>query len=231
MAFCSKCGAQINDGAQFCPKCGQPNNAVSQQQANQQQYVAQPQEKEHGRMYKMWHSKWNWIAAITFLIVIIAANTCNSSTSNIEQTTKEIMVEKFKKEGMNLEVKSLNLVHKSGNEYTGLAECKVDGEDAQFSLKVISDGQTVQAEWELSEVGNSDVVDSFNNDDVAQVGYKAGYEMGFQLGGDEYINENDNIQMIYTNYYSAPSTPEEKKQYDVFAENYKKGFRDGRNAR
>ena len=141
------------------------------------------------------------------------------------------MVEKFKKEGMNLEVKSLNLVHKSGNEYTGLAECKVDGEDAQFSLKVISDGQTVQAEWELSEVGNSDVVDSFNNDDVAQVGYKAGYEMGFQLGGDEYINENDNIQMIYTNYYSAPSTPEEKKQYDVFAENYKKGFRDGRNAR
>ena len=57
MAFCSKCGAQIYDGAQFCPKCGQPNNAASRQHFNQQQYGVQPKE-EHSRTYKMWHSKW-----------------------------------------------------------------------------------------------------------------------------------------------------------------------------
>ena len=47
MAFCSKCGAQINDGAQFCPTCGQPTDAASQQQVYQQpQYAAQPQQPQ-----------------------------------------------------------------------------------------------------------------------------------------------------------------------------------------
>ena len=26
MAFCGNCGTQLNDGAKFCPKCGQPTN-------------------------------------------------------------------------------------------------------------------------------------------------------------------------------------------------------------
>lgn len=33
MAFCENCGAQINDGAKFCPSCGK---AVDQDQSNQQ---------------------------------------------------------------------------------------------------------------------------------------------------------------------------------------------------
>lgn len=27
MAFCTKCGAQINNGSKFCPKCGTPIQA------------------------------------------------------------------------------------------------------------------------------------------------------------------------------------------------------------
>lgn len=47
MAFCSKCGTQYDDGAQFCPKCGQPTNAASQQQVYQQsaQAYQQPQQR------------------------------------------------------------------------------------------------------------------------------------------------------------------------------------------
>lgn len=33
MAFCANCGTQVNDGAKFCPSCGQSTN---QQNANQQ---------------------------------------------------------------------------------------------------------------------------------------------------------------------------------------------------
>lgn len=49
MAFCSKCGTQINDGAKFCPKCGQPTNAASQQQVSQpqQQYAAQQPQQQY----------------------------------------------------------------------------------------------------------------------------------------------------------------------------------------
>lgn len=233
MAFCSKCGAQINDGAQFCPKCGQPSNAVSQQQVNQQQYVAQPQEKEHSRMYKMWHSKWNWIAAIVFLIIIVAAN-MGGGTSDIEKTVKNLMVNEFKKESSTLVVKDLTLVHKSGNEYTGIAECTVDGQPAQYSLKVISDGQNVQAEWELSAV-HSDASDdeeessvsSSQANDVAETGYKHGYENGFDMAN---LDIEPDAKQTYSMTYGAPSTPEEKQMYNIYKENYERGYREGKRA-
>lgn len=235
MAFCSKCGAQINDGAQFCPKCGQPSNAVSQQQVNQQQYVAQPQEKEHGRMYKMWHSKWNWIAAIVFLIIIVAAN-MGGGTSDIEKAVKDLMVNEFKKENSTLVIKDLTLVHKSGNEYTGIAECTVDGQPAQYALKVISDGQNVQAEWELSAIrdGGSDEVEEEESNvsnsianDVAKQGYDDGYHMGFQLAD---VDMEPDAKISFTTNYGAPSTLEEKEMYNIYKQNYDKGYREGKRA-
>ena len=33
MAFCSKCGTEIQDGAKFCPSCGQPAVTAEQAQA------------------------------------------------------------------------------------------------------------------------------------------------------------------------------------------------------
>ena len=41
MAFCGKCGAQLNDGAKFCPSCGAPTGS---EQAQQQTYQ-QPQQQ------------------------------------------------------------------------------------------------------------------------------------------------------------------------------------------
>jgi len=144
MAFCRNCGTQMNDGAKFCPKCGQ---STDKSPTPQQEYVEQPQEEEPSFVYKMWHSKWNWIGAIVFFTIIVAANTCGGP----------------------------------------------------------------------------------DTDEVAEVGYKVGYDMGFASG--DIIDGNEYIQVAYSNYYPAPSTPEEKEQYDIFAENYKKGFRDGQNAR
>lgn len=37
MAFCGKCGAQLNDGAKFCPSCGAPTGSEQAQQQPQQQ--------------------------------------------------------------------------------------------------------------------------------------------------------------------------------------------------
>lgn len=48
MAFCGKCGTQVNDGTKFCPSCGATIEAPAQQQAQQQaqpnyqQQTAQP---------------------------------------------------------------------------------------------------------------------------------------------------------------------------------------------
>ena len=50
MAFCSKCGAQVQDGAGFCPACGQAMAAAPPQQPQQpyqepQQQYQQPQQQ------------------------------------------------------------------------------------------------------------------------------------------------------------------------------------------
>lgn len=51
MAFCTKCGKQLNDGVKFCPGCGANQSAADnsapeqpqyQQTQDQQQYQAQP---------------------------------------------------------------------------------------------------------------------------------------------------------------------------------------------
>ena len=157
MAFCSNCGTQVNEGVNFCPKCGQNIGAAApQQQVNQTQpqYVEEEEEVEEKKSftYRMWHSKWSWIAAAVIILIIIGSRMGGSKISNIEKTTKEIMVKETQKRGSTLVVKDITLTHRSGNEYTGVAECTLDGQNVQFALEVVSDGKTVQAEWELSDV-------------------------------------------------------------------------------
>lgn len=75
MAFCSKCGAQINDGAKFCPKCGQPTNVVSQQQENQSQQV---DDSFGAKIKRFRNSKWNWAAACVLFAAFIGIKTCDT---------------------------------------------------------------------------------------------------------------------------------------------------------
>lgn len=258
MAFCSKCGTQYNDGAQFCPKCGQPTNAASQQQVyqQQQQYFAQQEEEETIKLWQkilyvlvgpagliaglvytirkktsMAKSAFLW-GAIGTVLWFAMANMGGSSEP--ENTTKKIMVEEFKKQGSNLVVKDLTLVHKSGNEYSGIAECTVDGEAAQYAVKVIYDGNKVQAEWELSAIRSEDSddeeessVSSSQANDLAEEGYNDGYQMGFQMAD---INSEPDAKVSFTMTYGAPSTPEEKQMYNIYKENYERGYRDGKRA-
>lgn len=259
MAFCSKCGAQINEGAQFCPKCGQPINAA-RQQVHQQQFVEQEEETMKtwekiiyfligpigfiGGLFYVLRKKSSkakgaflWAAigtAVTVVYLFVANSGVNGEP---EYTTKQLMVEEFKEQGLNLVVKDLNLVHKSGNEYSGSAECSVDGEPAQYALKVIYDGHTVRAEWELSairgdafddEAEEDSSVSSSQANDIAEAGYKAGYEWGFNMADLDY--DEPDAKQSFSILYGAPSTHEEKQMFNIYKENYERGYREGRRA-
>ena len=72
---------------------------------------------------------------------------CGTSTSNLAEQVQDLMIKKFQQEGITLKVKEdLQLVHKSGNEYTGIMTVIVDGEESQLSVDVISDGKAFQYE-------------------------------------------------------------------------------------
>lgn len=195
MAFCSKCGTQLNEGAKFCPKCGQPT--TSNEMNNTQ--VSSSNDLFDSENVEVQISTWQKVVSVLFwpagVILIIAALIKKQS-----ELAKSALI--YTAVGLGLSI-GLNIA---------LGGCSNNGSQAIESVSSDS---------------------SSDYDDVAEVGYKCGYEMGFQLGtssAGEYYDGTENIQMYYTNFYPAPTTPEEKRQYKVFAENYTRGFKDGKNA-
>lgn len=192
MAFCSKCGTQINDGAKFCPKCGQPTSEANnvQNSGNIESYDSEPREEQI--------KTWQKIVSVLFwpagVILIIGAL-----------------------------IKKQSELAKSALIYTAV------GIGLTIGINIALGGCSNDSTQSIESVSSSDS----DYDDVAELGYKCGYEVGFELGGStagDYYDGTENIQMYYTNFYSAPTTPEEKKHYKVFAENYTRGFKDGKNA-
>ena len=71
MAFCGNCGAEINDGAKFCPVCGAVQaapGAQQQQQQQQQQYTAPVQPVQPGPRTD--EEKFRYLAALSYLNIL-----------------------------------------------------------------------------------------------------------------------------------------------------------------
>ena len=56
------------------------------------------------------------------------------------------MEEKFEEAGLNIKVNNISLVHKGGNDYTGLVILECEGEIEQFDINVVCDGESFQYE-------------------------------------------------------------------------------------
>ena len=70
----------------------------------------------------------------------------------------------------------------------------------------------------------SDDDSSYDLDNVAKVGYENGYEMGFNCAD---IDIEPDAKPSFSANYGAPQTAEEKKVYDVYKQNYDRGYREG----
>lgn len=64
--------------------------------------------------------------------------------------------------------------------------------------------------------------------EVAEAGYNRGYEHGFN-GGSDVIGNPKTIH--YTARYGAPKSNEEKELFNIWKENWQKGFDEGNRAR
>lgn len=72
---------------------------------------------------------------------------CGTNTNDLATEVQLSMEETFANENLEIEITSLQLVHKQGNEYSGILETMEDGEKFTYSVEVISDGDTFK--WEI----------------------------------------------------------------------------------
>jgi hypothetical protein len=89
---------------------------------------------------------------IKFLIASLLISilvSCGTNTNDLAAEVQKSMEENFANENLEIEITSLQLVHKQGNEYSGILETIEDGEKFTYSVEVISDGDTFK--WEIIE--------------------------------------------------------------------------------
>ena len=104
-----------------------------------------------------------FLFGILSVFVLALFTSCELSTSDIEESTKELIIQKFKEGGQKLVINDLKLIHVSGNNYKGLCECAVDGQKIQLDVSVVCDGKNIQAEWEpTAEYKQKIIEDAFD---------------------------------------------------------------------
>jgi hypothetical protein len=85
---------------------------------------------------------------LAILLILTLFTACRLSTNQLSDQVQMSMVETWQQEKITgIEIKSLILTHKSGNEYSGLLETLEDGETFKYSVEVVYDGQNFQ--WEI----------------------------------------------------------------------------------
>ena len=175
MAYCKNCGTQLKESAKFCPNCGQSTGFVAKDSQVRYENVT-PRGKDEGLSWWkkgicfllgfpsmliaviFWVKKENQKAKDMFLwgllgLIVygfLVAEFGSGSKDSISKTAQEIMISDYSKKGSKLEIREFSLVHESGNHYTGIAEVVLDGEKMKLDVNVISDGETVQVNWEPS---------------------------------------------------------------------------------
>ena len=91
-------------------------------------------------------------ASKIFLLIFIMMSSCELntrlSTTELAEQVEISMVETWEEQDVQgLEVESLILVHKSGNEYSGVLKTIEDEEEYSYTVSVVYDGEYFS--WEI----------------------------------------------------------------------------------
>lgn len=183
-------------------------------------------------LYKKWY-------CLAFVISALTLVSCGGkSNEDIAREAIGLIEEEEKKDGNNLEISELPLIKTNGNTYTGIATGIEDGVRVKYNVTVHYDGENIMAEWQLIEAEDIEDYDdddnvSLDNESVAKKGYNAGYEEGFAMGNDDYFDDEDIVddaRIEFEAIYGAPKSSQQKQLYQIFLENYKKGYKDRQKA-
>ena len=206
MLYCKKCGNKLEDGANFCPKCGCPTDSTLANDSdtivdngkfapNVQVQPTNQFEASTGGKSKL--GCWS-IILYTFLFFILIgflAVECDGGDTNMDESNAPQATENVK----------------SGDG----GDTKMDESNAPQATENVKSGD-----------------DCEQPDDIAKKGYEDGYEMGFkEMEGHEKHEGIDGDDMVRIWYGSAPKNEKEKRLYKKYRDNFWKGYKDGLNNR
>lgn len=255
MAYCKECGAKLNDGAKFCPKCGTPtDNPFSHDEDYEDKEGYDERPKKSGC--------WSTAIAVIAVIFVIGFfyNKCGGDDSEKQQTEqvnqetdinensglskkeKEIAEEGYKNgysQGFSFDEWSLEHYGEKDykdfarNSYLVFHKVPSSSEEQELYalyeenfLKGIKEGVMAQEGTEREESKKANQKES-EKKQVAEAGYERGYELGF-AGRTLLPNE---ARIRYTSNFGAPSNSEKMELFKIYEENFERGYQEGRNAR
>ena len=206
MLYCKKCGNKLEDGANFCPKCGCPTESTLVNDSdtivdngkfapNVQVQPTNQFEASTGEKSKL--GCWSKIlyTFLFFILIGFLAEECGGGDTNMDESNAPQATENVK----------------SG----GGGDTNMDESNAPQATENVKSGD-----------------DCEQPDDIAKKGYEDGYEMGFkEMEGLEQHEGIDGVDMVIIWYGSAPKNEKEKRLYKKYRDNFWKGYKDGLNNR
>lgn len=95
----------------------------------------------------------NQIKILTIQVLLLLFISCGNSTSEIAETVKYSLQETLDTDpdfkGYNLKVKSVDVMHQSGNSYKGFAYIDFKNKEHNIKIDILADGDDVM--WEAPE--------------------------------------------------------------------------------
>jgi len=206
MAYCKNCGSKLEDGAKFCPKCGNPIEGDAQEQQSGDNSSEQEQPKKTGCFQK------GLIAILVLGFIGFLSEKCDGSdTKEIEEVTASQTINDVAKEEP--EQKKQEEVHhdffEKGHEYS--ASFRVNRKQGyglsanyKYNLKMYNDGTTEIVEEIIGDEFPGHHAELYTcKIDKKSESYRdvaaSWYEVKFNSNQELYVDNDGNIIILRVN--------------------------------
>lgn len=206
MAYCKNCGTKLDDGAKFCPKCGNPIEGDAQEQQSGDNSSEQEQPKKTGCFQK------GLIAILVLGFIGFLSEKCDGSdTKEIEEVTASQTINDVAKEEP--EQKKQEEVHhdffEKGHEYS--ASFRVNRKQGyglsanyKYNLKMYNDGTTEIVEEIIGDEFPGHPAELYTcKIDKKSESYRdvaaSWYEVKFNSNQELYVDNDGNIIILRVN--------------------------------
>lgn len=250
MAYCSKCGTQINEGVNFCPKCGSVIDSNVTNPKPQNKSIITPQQQKDNDDAKLGTGKkigLGWAIAVASIgllmgfeagIGLIIVSACSLAilicllmgkidAKYIWTAVIVLPLIVFFTIGAYADDKQNPTSTTTEQKQEAEADRKAKQQNEKAERK--AQEQKEEAERQTREKKEKESQLAQKKKEVEEKAYKAGYSHGLRQGPVTYSRDNpkDAARIYFNTAYGIPSSSEEKDMLNLFLEHYVKGYHDG----